>query len=42
VSREKTKNEIAEVLVGEISPEVLETAKQAADECPVEAIVTIN
>ena len=32
-------DEIAEVLVDNVPPELAETAQQAADECPVEAIV---
>ena len=31
--------ETARVIVGEVPPEHEETAQQAADECPVEAIV---
>ena len=31
--------EIAEVIVGDVPPELEDTAQQAADECPVEAIV---
>jgi ferredoxin len=32
-------DEIAEVIVDNVPPELEETAQQAADECPVEAIV---
>ena len=32
-------DEIAEVIVDNVSPELEETAQQAADECPVEAII---
>ena len=32
-------DEIAEVIVDNVQPELEETAQQAADECPVEAIV---
>ena len=32
-------DEIAEVIVDNVPPELEETALQAADECPVEAIV---
>ncbi len=31
--------EIAEVAVDEVSPELEEAVQQAADECPVEAII---
>ena len=32
-------DEIAEVIVDNVPPELEETAQQAADECPVEAII---
>jgi len=32
-------DEIAEVIVDNVPPELEETAQQATDECPVEAIV---
>ena len=32
-------DEIAEVIANAVPPELEETAQQAADECPVEAIV---
>jgi ferredoxin len=32
-------DEIAEAIVDNVPPELEETAQQAADECPVEAIV---
>ena len=32
-------DEIAEVIVDNVPPELEETAQQAVDECPVEAIV---
>ena len=32
-------DEIAEVLSPQVPPEFVETAQQAADECPVEAII---
>ena len=31
--------EIAEVIIDEVSPELKDTVQQAADECPVEAII---
>jgi ferredoxin len=32
-------DDMATVIVGEVPPEHQETAQQAADECPVEAII---
>ena len=32
-------DEIAEVIVGNVPPELEDTVQQAADECPVEAII---
>jgi len=32
-------DDIAEVIVGQVPPELEESAQQAADECPVEAII---
>ena len=34
-------SEIAEVIVDTVPPELEDTAQQAADECPVEAIVVL-